>query len=206
MRPARAVAHRQQVMSQLDRLPERQRLLAEAKHESADRPAACARRARAADRALSGRRGSVRPDGPHLHLHPRPRLLEADTRLHAAVGAGDSRTGLGSLSQSLRVHVDRSRAVHGGGTGVPRLYPRQPERSESVRQPGRAVPDDRAGPSEAIAHYDQALRLNPLFGNSYLGRAYALAMRGRYDEAIASLSTTARSSVRARASRRRRFI
>ena len=43
-------------------------------------------------------------------------------------------------------------------------------------------------PEEAIVHYDQALRLNPLFGNSYLGRAYAHAMRGRYDEAIVSLS------------------
>ena len=87
---AKAVVHRQQVMGLLDRLPERQRLLAEAKHESADRPVACARRARAAARALSGRRGSVRPDGPHLLLHPRPRL-QADTRLHAALGAGDSR-------------------------------------------------------------------------------------------------------------------
>ena len=39
-------------------------------------------------------------------------------------------------------------------------------------------------PEQAIVHYDQALRLNPLFGNSHLGRAYALAMRGRYDEAF----------------------
>jgi tetratricopeptide (TPR) repeat protein len=43
-------------------------------------------------------------------------------------------------------------------------------------------------PEEAIAHYGDALRINPLFGSAYFGRAYAHAMRGRFDEALASIA------------------
>jgi tetratricopeptide (TPR) repeat protein len=43
-------------------------------------------------------------------------------------------------------------------------------------------------PAQAIDHYKQALDINPLFGSSHFGRAYAYAMLGRYDEAIASMS------------------
>ena len=44
-------------------------------------------------------------------------------------------------------------------------------------------------PAMSVEYYDQALRLNPLFGWSHFGRAYALAAQGRYDEAFASLRT-----------------
>jgi tetratricopeptide (TPR) repeat protein len=44
-------------------------------------------------------------------------------------------------------------------------------------------------PAMAIETYDQALRLNPLFGWSHFGRAYAFAMEGRYDEAFAAMAT-----------------
>ena len=44
-------------------------------------------------------------------------------------------------------------------------------------------------PAMSVEYYDQALQLNPLFGWSHYGRAYALAAQGRYDEAFASLRT-----------------
>jgi tetratricopeptide (TPR) repeat protein len=43
-------------------------------------------------------------------------------------------------------------------------------------------------PEHATEHYEQALRLNPLFGFSHLGMAYAGAMRGQYEDAVASMS------------------
>jgi tetratricopeptide (TPR) repeat protein len=44
-------------------------------------------------------------------------------------------------------------------------------------------------PAMAVEYYDQALRLNPLFGWSQFGRAYALAMQGRYEETFAALDS-----------------
>jgi tetratricopeptide (TPR) repeat protein len=44
-------------------------------------------------------------------------------------------------------------------------------------------------PAMAVEYYDKALRLNPLFGWSHYGRAYALAAQGQYDEAFGSLRT-----------------
>ncbi len=43
-------------------------------------------------------------------------------------------------------------------------------------------------PSLAIENYSQALRLNPQFGWSHFGRAYAHAVEGRYTAAIAELT------------------
>jgi tetratricopeptide (TPR) repeat protein len=42
-------------------------------------------------------------------------------------------------------------------------------------------------PEKAIEHYEQALQINPLFGTSHVGRSYAFAMLGRYDDALASV-------------------
>jgi tetratricopeptide (TPR) repeat protein len=44
-------------------------------------------------------------------------------------------------------------------------------------------------PAQAVDTYDQALRLNPLFGWSHFGRAYAHAMLGRFDEALNGFAT-----------------
>jgi tetratricopeptide (TPR) repeat protein len=44
-------------------------------------------------------------------------------------------------------------------------------------------------PELAIGQYDRALRLNPMFGWSHFGRAYAQAALGRYDEAFGTLAT-----------------
>jgi tetratricopeptide (TPR) repeat protein len=44
-------------------------------------------------------------------------------------------------------------------------------------------------PALAVEYYDQALRLNPLFGWSRFGRAYALATQGRFGEASTEFAT-----------------
>ena len=43
-------------------------------------------------------------------------------------------------------------------------------------------------PEKAIEHYELALQINPLFGTSHVGKAYASAMLGRYDDAVASVA------------------
>lgn len=42
-------------------------------------------------------------------------------------------------------------------------------------------------PERALAHYAHALEIDPSFPSSYLGRSWALARLGRYDEALAEL-------------------
>jgi tetratricopeptide (TPR) repeat protein len=44
-------------------------------------------------------------------------------------------------------------------------------------------------PEKAIEQYGEALRRNPMFGWSHFGRAYALAALGRYDDAVAGMTT-----------------
>ena len=174
-------------MRQLDRLPERQRLLAEAKHESATNIP----RAREVLERLLERY----PDEEEAY----------DLMVHTYTYTPDP----AYWKQTLGFMQRWERAIPGPGSGHfhnhygytlidHRLYTEaEREFRAYIRvSPNEANPYDSLAelflltgrPEEAIAHYDQALRLNPLFGNSYLGRAYAHAMRGRYDEAVASLS------------------
>jgi DNA-binding winged helix-turn-helix (wHTH) protein/tetratricopeptide (TPR) repeat protein/TolB-like protein len=63
--------------------------------------------------------------------------------------------------------------------------------------PGEANPWDSLGeayliagiPERALEKYERALEIDPRFTWSYLGRAWALGMLGRYDEALASLES-----------------
>ena len=183
----KAVAHRQQVLRQLDRLPERQRLLAEAKQESATN---IPRAQEVLERLLERY-----PDEEEAY----------DLMVHTYTYTPDP----AFYKQTLGFMQRWERAIPGPGSGhfhnhygytliAHRLYTEaEREFRAYIRvSPNEANPYDSLAelflltgrPDEAIVHYDQALRLNPLFGNSYLGRAYAHAMRGRYDDAVVSLS------------------
>ena len=179
--------HRQLVMSQLDRLPERQRLLATAKHESeTDLPRA---------REVLERLLERYPDEEEAY----------DLMVHTYASTRDpaySKQTLGLLQRWGRAipgpgsghyhnHYGYTLIDHGLYTEAEREF-----RAYIRVSPSEANPYDSLAelflltgrPEEAIAHYDQALKLNPLFGNSYLGRAYAQSMQGRYDAALESMS------------------
>jgi tetratricopeptide (TPR) repeat protein len=183
-----AIEARRIVASQLDRLPERQRLLAEAVQEYDTNPARAI--------GLLERLIDRYPDEEEGY----------DALVHAYTHGGDP----AYVSKTL-VFMDRwARAIPGPGSGhfhnhygyayIDRRLFTEAERE--FRAYIRVSPDEANGydslgelflmtgrPAMAIEYYDRALMLNPLFAWSHFGRAYALAVQGRYDAAFTDVAT-----------------
>ena len=184
---AAAMTERQVVAGQLDRLPERQRLLAEAIEVYDTNPS----RAVALLEQLLARY----PDDEEAY----------DSIVHAYTHSRDP-----AYWQKTLAFMQRwARAIPGPGSGhfhnhFGYAYIEHglfTEAEREFRAYIRVSPDEANAydslaelflmtgrPAMAIETYDQALRLNPLFGWSHFGRAYALAVLGRYDEAFAGLT------------------
>jgi tetratricopeptide (TPR) repeat protein len=184
---ATAAKHRQAVVDHIDRLPERQRLLTEAKRESETNTA----RAIELLEAFLARY----PDEEEAY----------DLMVHAYTASRDP-----VVSKRILGFMERwARALPGPGSGhfhnhYGYALSDQGLFTEAEREfrayirvsPDEANPHDSLAelflstgrPELAVESYNHALRINPLFGPSYFGRAYAQAMLGSYDEAIASLT------------------
>jgi tetratricopeptide (TPR) repeat protein len=185
---ARAAAERAVVRSQLDRLPERQRLLAEAVQEYGANP----------------------PRALELLERLVERYPDEEEAYDAIVHAYTHRRDPAYLKKSLAFMERWARAIPGPGSGhfhnhYGYAYIEHglfTEAERAFRAYVRVAPDEANAydslaelflmtgrPAMAIAQYDEAIRRNPLFGWSRFGRAYALAVLGRYDEAFAGLET-----------------
>jgi tetratricopeptide (TPR) repeat protein len=183
-----AEAGRQIVKTQLNRLPERQRLLTEALHEHDTNPELAVE--------LLERLLERYPDEEeaydlivHAYTHRRDPAYHGKTLAFMQRWA---RAVPGPGSGHFHNHYGYAYIEHGLFTEAEREF----------RAYIRVSPDESNGydslaelflitgrPAMAIEYYDQALKLNPLFGWSHYGRAYALAAQGRYDDAFASLRT-----------------
>jgi tetratricopeptide (TPR) repeat protein len=184
----RAEAERQMVRSQLTRLPERQRLLAEAVQEYDSNP----------PRALELLERLIEryPDDEEAY----------DAMVHAYTHTRDP----AYWKKTLAFMERWARAIPGPGSGhfhnhFGYAYIEHglfTEAEREFRAYVRASPDEANAydslaelflmtgrPAMAIEQYDEAIRRNPLFGWSRFGRAYAFAVLGQYDEALAGLST-----------------
>jgi eukaryotic-like serine/threonine-protein kinase len=183
-----AEAGRQIVKTQLNRLPERQRLLAEALHEHDENPA---RAVELLERLLE--RYPDEEEAYDLIVHAYTHTRDpAYYRKTLAFMQRWARAIPGAGSGHFHNHYGYAYIEHGLFTEAEREF----------RAYIRVSPDEANGydslaelflltgrPAMSVEYYDQALRLNPLFGWSHYGRAYALAARGLYDEAFASLRT-----------------
>jgi tetratricopeptide (TPR) repeat protein len=185
---AAALVERRTVIDQLDRLPDRQRLMVEALQEYDRNPA---RAVELLERLL----------------HQYPDEEEAyDAIIHAYTHARDP----GYLQKTLAFMQRWERAIPGPGSGhfhnhygyVYVDHGLFTEAEREFRAYIRVSPDEANAydslaelflmtgrPAQAVDTYDRALRLNPLFGWSHFGRAYALGMQGRYDDAFSALMT-----------------
>jgi tetratricopeptide (TPR) repeat protein len=184
---AAAAQHRQAVVDHIDRLPERQRLLTEAKRESETNTA----RAIELLEAFLARY----PDEEEAY----------DLMVHAYTASRDP-----AVSKKILGFMERwARAIPGPGSGhfhnhYGYALSDQGLFTEAEREfrayirvsPDEANPHDSLAelflstgrPELAVESYNHALRINPFFGPSYFGKAYAQAMLGSYEEAIASLA------------------
>jgi tetratricopeptide (TPR) repeat protein/TolB-like protein len=183
-----AQADRRIVQTQLHRLPERQRLLAEALHEHDTNPV---RAVELLERLLERY-----PDEEEAY----------DLIVHAYTHTRDP----AYQKQALAFMQRWARAIPGPGSGhfhnhYGYAYIEHglfTEAEREFRAYIRVSPDEANGydslaelflltgrPALAVEYYDKALQLNPQFGWSHYGRAYALAALGQYDHAFASLQT-----------------
>lgn len=193
---ALAHAQRQIVRGQLDRLPDRQRLLAEAVQEYDTNPP---RALELLERLLERY-----PDEEEAY----------DAIVHAYTHARDP----AYWKKTLAFMQRWARAIPGPGSGhfhnhYGYAYIEHglfTEAEREFRAYVRVSPDEANAydslaelflmtgrPAMAIEQYDEALRRNPLFGWSRFGRAYALAQLGRYDDAFANLTTLQHLGTRA---------
>jgi tetratricopeptide (TPR) repeat protein len=183
-----AEAGRQIVKTQLHRLPERQRLLAEALHEHDANPV------RAVE--LLERLIERYPDEEeaydlivHAFTHTRDPAFHKKTLAFMQRWA---RAIPGPGSGHFHNHYGYAYIEHGLFTEAEREF-----RAYIRVSPDEANGYDSLGelflltgrPALSVEYYDKALRLNPLFGWSHYGRAYALAAQEKYEEAFASLRT-----------------
>jgi serine/threonine-protein kinase len=184
----RAAQERRIVRGELHRLPERQRLLAEAIQEYDNNPA------RAVD--LLERLLDRYPDEEeaydavvHAYSHTRDpaywkKSLTFMQRWARAVpgprsGHFHNHYGYAYIEHGLFIEAEREFRAY------IRVSPDEANGYDSLAElfllTGR--------PLLALEQYDHALRLNPSFGWSHFGRIYALAALGRYDAASAAMAT-----------------
>jgi TolB-like protein/Tfp pilus assembly protein PilF len=184
---AAARPHRAIVVSQLHRLPERQRLLAEAVQQYDTNP----------PRALELLERLIEryPDEEEAY----------DAIIHAYTHAYDP----AYAGKALAFMERGARAIPGPGSGhfhnhFGYAYIEHGLFAEAEREfrayirvsPDEANPYDSLAelylmtgrPALSVETYDHALRLNPRFGWSRFGRVYALAMQGKFDEAFSGLA------------------
>jgi tetratricopeptide (TPR) repeat protein len=176
------------VASQLDRLPERQRLLTEALQQYDTNP----------PRALEllERLIELYPDEEEAY----DSIIHAYTHAYDPAYAGKALAFMQRWGGAIRGPGSGHFHNHYGYTYIQSGLFTDAERE--FRAYIRVSPDE-ANAYDSLAElylmtgrpvltvdtYDQALRLNPRFGWSHFGRVYALAMQGKYDEAFSRITT-----------------
>jgi tetratricopeptide (TPR) repeat protein/TolB-like protein len=185
---AAALAEQRVVRSQLHRLPERQRLLAEAVQVTDDNPA---RAIELLERLLAQYPDEDEAYDSIVHAYSHTRdpaywkkalaFMERWARAIPGPGSGHfhNHRGYAYIEHGLFTEAEREFRAY------IRVSPDEANAYDSLAElfvmTGR--------PAQAVEHYDQALRLNPLFGWSHFGRSYALAMQGHYANAFTGLAT-----------------
>lgn len=183
-----AAAGRQIVKTQLHRLPERQRLLAEALQEHDTNPAVAVQ---LLERLLERYPDEEEAYDLIVHAYTHTRDPEYHKKTLAFMQRW-ARAIPGPGSGHFHNHYGYAYIEHGLFTEAEREF----------RAYIRVSPDEANGydslaelylltgrPAMAVEYYDKALQLNPRFGWSHYGRAYALSAQGQYDAAFTSLRT-----------------
>jgi eukaryotic-like serine/threonine-protein kinase len=186
--PVKAAAHRREVMGRLDRLPDRQRLLALAKHESETD----LNRARdAIERLLQRYPDEEEAYDLMVHTYAYTRDPEhANEALTFMQRWAQAIPGPGS--GHFHNHYGYALIEHGLFTEAEKAFRAYISVSSNEANPYDSLAELfllTGRPDAAIASFDDALRRNPVFGNSHFGRAYACAMLGEYGQASASIAT-----------------
>jgi serine/threonine-protein kinase len=185
---AAALAERHVVTSQLDRLPERQRLLAEALQDVDSKPE---RAVELLERLLARYPDEEEAYDAIIHAYTHARAPEYLEKTLAFMQRWE-RAIRGPGSGHFHNHYGYVYIDHGLFTEAEREF-----RAYIRVSPDEANAYDSLGelflmtgrPAQAVETYDEGLARNPLFGWSHFGRAYALAMLGRYDEAFDGFMT-----------------
>jgi tetratricopeptide (TPR) repeat protein len=183
----KALAHRRTVMGQLDRLPERQRLLAEATGEYETNPA---RSLQLMERMLERYPDEEEAYDLIVHIYTFTQdpaywkqtlaFMQRWARAIPGPGSGHFHNHYGYALFANGLYADAEKEFRAYIRVVPNEANPYDSLAELFLLTGR--------PEQAIEQYDQALQINPLFGTSHVGRAYAAAMLGRYDNAVASVA------------------
>jgi tetratricopeptide (TPR) repeat protein len=181
---ARALDHRRTVLGQLDRLPERQRLLAEATGEYETNPA---RSLEVMERLLERYPDEEEAYDLIVHIYTFTQdpaywkqtlaFMQRWGRAIPGPGSGHFHNHYGYALFANGLYADAEKEFRAYIRVVPNEANPYDSLAELFLLTGR--------PEKAIEQYEQALQINPLFGTSHVGRAYAAAMLGRYDDAVA---------------------
>ena len=172
-----AEEHRQKVLENLDRLPEKQKLLVQARY--ANRFEGNTEKAlELLERLIERYPDETDAYSEHVRIEP-----DLDKNLALLEQAIEAAPDVGHLRNDLGYNL----LYHGRYAEGLRQFEKYAELS-----PGEANPLDSLAeaylytgqPEKALEKYAAVLELDPAFGPSYSGRAWSFAIMGRYDEAL----------------------
>ena len=178
--------YRAKVMEHIDRLPERQRLLVEAR--DASRYQGAREKAIELFEALIAKypdEEDAYPDLLRLYSTRAEQLAIAERAVEAVPNAGQLRN---DYAYQLLFEGRYAEAVRQLETYV-ELDPGEPNPHDSLAEAYLFT----GQPEKAVEMYAKALEVDPSFGPSHSGRAWAFAAMGRYDEALAEREALRRS-------------
>ncbi|MGH9462049.1 MAG: tetratricopeptide repeat protein, partial [Vicinamibacteria bacterium] len=170
--------YRERVMENIDRLPERQRLLVEAR--DAHRIEGDQEKAIGLFEALLTKypdEEDAYPELLRLHTNQVDQLAVAERGVQAVPSSGQLRN---DYAYQLLFAGRYAEAVRQLETYV-ELDPGEPNPHDSLAEAYLFT----GQPEKAAEMYGRALEIDPSFGPSHAGRAWAFAAMGRYDEALA---------------------
>ena len=170
--------YRKKVLENLDRLPERQRLLVEAR--DAHRYEGDQRKAIELFEALIAKypdEEDAYPELLRLQTNQPDQLAVAERGVEAVPSSGPLRN---DYAYQLLFAGRYAEAVRQLETYV-ELNPGEPNPHDSLAEAYLFT----GQPEKAVEMYGQALEIDPSFGPSHAGRAWAFAAMGRYDETLA---------------------
>ncbi|MEE9234715.1 MAG: tetratricopeptide repeat protein, partial [Candidatus Acidoferrales bacterium] len=181
--PSSAEAHIRKAMEQLDRLPDRQKLLVQAAH---------ARRLENPDKAIDLLEQLLAgyPDEKDAYLQLRG-IYFALSRNEEALAAMER--GVKALPNSGSLHNMYGYQLLWAGRYAEalreletyaRLEPDEPNPLDSLAEAYLFT----GQPEKALERYARALEVDPTWWSSHRGRAWAFAMLGRYDQALRELA------------------
>ncbi|HEX9724552.1 MAG TPA: tetratricopeptide repeat protein, partial [Vicinamibacteria bacterium] len=169
--------YREKVLENIDRLPERQRLLVEAR--DAHRYEGDQRKAIDLFEALLAQypdEADAYPELLRLQSNQTDQLAVAERGVEAVPSSGQLRN---DYAYQLLFAGRYAEAVRQFETYV-ELSPGEPNPQDSLAEAYLFT----GQPEKAVEMYGQALQIDPSFGPSHAGRSWAFSAMGRYDEAL----------------------